>query len=426
MPSRAAHTKSRSGCLRCKQRRVKCDEGKPCRDCHRRGELCSLVTDPIYIASFKGESSASAPSSSAGAAPASPYGSHSPATPPQHQDIFSFFSNYTPKIVPSTPYSDWAEDLHLMAHWTAETCFTMVTTRPAAQLLFQKIAPEVGVKVPPLLHIILAIAASHLAYLRPSQREHYSKLSIKHQQHTTQQFQTTIREITKDNIVAIFLTSSLLTVACVANMSLAKYSPDHPPTLDDVVAVFFMTRGVRDVLHPVYDWLSELEIKPILEPVLDNYTLDGNENYELPPILANRMDVLRRDLLDKHGSYHDASKEACHFAILELEKVLRDIAHFPPSGVGVFNPDFRRRKDIELGVLMKWQTTVSATFVNLMKKRHVGALVVLAHWVMLTKHLAPKWFLEGWMESAFEQIRNALKEEDRHWLDWPEEYASQP
>ncbi|KAK3343343.1 hypothetical protein B0H65DRAFT_246266 [Neurospora tetraspora] len=40
---RLGYTKSRTGCLRCKQRRVKCDENKPCKACQRHGVLCSLV-----------------------------------------------------------------------------------------------------------------------------------------------------------------------------------------------------------------------------------------------------------------------------------------------------------------------------------------------------------------------------------------------
>jgi hypothetical protein len=35
--------KSRKGCTRCKQRRVKCDEEAPCGNCMRRNEECSLL-----------------------------------------------------------------------------------------------------------------------------------------------------------------------------------------------------------------------------------------------------------------------------------------------------------------------------------------------------------------------------------------------
>jgi hypothetical protein len=41
MPPRLAHTKSRTGCLRCKQRKVKCDERRPiCNNCSRHDVEC--------------------------------------------------------------------------------------------------------------------------------------------------------------------------------------------------------------------------------------------------------------------------------------------------------------------------------------------------------------------------------------------------
>ncbi|KAJ5358842.1 uncharacterized protein N7496_011255 [Penicillium cataractarum] len=42
MPSRRSHTKSRKGCLECKRRHVKCDEGTPkCTLCRKRRLECS-------------------------------------------------------------------------------------------------------------------------------------------------------------------------------------------------------------------------------------------------------------------------------------------------------------------------------------------------------------------------------------------------
>ena len=134
------------------------------------------------------------------------------------------------------------------------------------------------------------------------------------------------------------------------------------------------------------------------------------------------MALLRNSMLESLTTYHDGSKEACHFAILELEKVIRDIAHVPPSEEGQYSADYRKRTDIELGVLLKWQTTVSATFVGLLKKEHTAALIVLAHWVMLVRHLGHKWFLEGWAKMALELIRRKVGEKNLQWMEFPEEY----
>lgn len=309
-----------------------------------------------------------------------------------------------------------------MAHWTVTACHTIMM-RPSVTTLYQKIGPEVAVTFPSAMHIMLAISALHLACLRPEDRTKYIGFSSRHQQRAVHHLSTAIQNLSKETIIPVFLTSALLPIACLADMCLARHNPDSPPTLDDLLSVFSMTRGVRDILYPVWPWLSEPDIQPVIEPIIDRYILHDNESLTIPAELAARMDTLRNSCLEKHASYHDGSKEACHFAIIELEKVMRDIAHMPPSHEGEYNPDYRKRRDVELGVLMKWQTTVSAKYVGLLKKAHTAALVVLAHWIALTRHLGAKWFLDGYQATALGLIRANLKEEDRGWLDWCEVYV---
>ncbi|KAJ5723538.1 hypothetical protein N7488_001573 [Penicillium malachiteum] len=46
--SRRAHKKSRAGCLTCKKRKVKCDEGKPeCQRCNTRGIQCNYSSELV-------------------------------------------------------------------------------------------------------------------------------------------------------------------------------------------------------------------------------------------------------------------------------------------------------------------------------------------------------------------------------------------
>ena len=196
-----------------------------------------------------------------------------------------------------------------MAHWTM-TASNTIMMRPAVSYLYHKIGPEVAVNFPSAMHIMLSISALHLAYLRPAERSKYLGLSSRHQQHGIHQLSGTIQNITKENIIPVFLTSALLPVACLADMTLGRHNPEAPPTLDDLLSLFGMTRGVRDILYPVWPWLSEPDIQPIIEPIIDRYILHDNESLSLPEPLAARMDILRNDCLERHTSYHDGSKEA--------------------------------------------------------------------------------------------------------------------
>ncbi|KAF2436833.1 hypothetical protein EJ08DRAFT_4349 [Tothia fuscella] len=419
MPTRAAHTKTRNGCLRCKQRRVKCDEGQPCRDCHRRNEFCNLVTDPRYVASFHNGSSASPSSFTAEATSIRQLSTASPVASPRQQDNqFSSFSTVQSAVLSSVPSTEWAEDLHLMAHWTIATCQTL-HRQPHVATLFQKTAPELALELPSMMHMMLSLSALHLAYLRPSEHKKYTTISMRHHHSATQQFQGTIQNITKDNFLPIFLTSSLLSVSSLANINVTA----HSLSLDDIIAVFIMTRGTRDILTPAHDRLNDPVLYHLLEPLMERNTLNTNEDHEIPYELAERLKLLRTDLLEKHTYDYDSSKETCLHALRELEDVFLTVVHLPTEDGESLGTDYRKRIDLELGVLMKWQTGVSTTYVNLLKQRRVAPLVLLVHWVMLFRHLGKRWFLDGWIETAFRLVRDALEKRDRHWLLWSEEYV---
>ena len=140
--------------------------------------------------------------------------------------------------------SDWAEDLYLITHWINYTSLTL-TNRPGAPYVLKELGPEMGVKFPHVLHTMLALSAAHLAAKMPDKHEHYSTLAARHQQNASQQFQATIQDIRKDNVVAIFVTAALLSVNCLANLSHARNASGvHEPSLDDIVAVFSMTGGL--------------------------------------------------------------------------------------------------------------------------------------------------------------------------------------
>ncbi|WAO82885.1 C6 zinc finger domain-containing protein [Fusarium falciforme] len=74
---RLGHKKSRNGCLRCKARRVKCDELRPCTNCVRHHVECSLVTS-----STAATSACSPPSVQTASVTAAPGSAPAPSSSP--------------------------------------------------------------------------------------------------------------------------------------------------------------------------------------------------------------------------------------------------------------------------------------------------------------------------------------------------------
>ncbi|PYI19955.1 hypothetical protein BO99DRAFT_331781 [Aspergillus violaceofuscus CBS 115571] len=126
---RLAHRKSRTGCQRCRARRVKCDETRPvCRDCHRHGIPCAYDRPVERIQSRPLEPSSSDPSHDA-----------------------------------------HAMELRLLHHFTLFASATM----PGAQLKRIKDCwsidvPRLAFSYKPLLHAVFAISALHLSEANPN------------------------------------------------------------------------------------------------------------------------------------------------------------------------------------------------------------------------------------------------------------------
>ncbi|KAG7426317.1 Sterol uptake control protein 2 [Fusarium oxysporum f. sp. raphani] len=154
---RLGYRKSRTGCLRCKERRVKCDEKRPCSACVRHEVLCSLSGSPLDAGTAQTVEQSTRPSSTkAGSRRAkrsldraySGVGSkgsqkntcvseeHSSdlSLPPGkeqeggayngHDDPFSFFAGLFSNLILGER-ANWASDMELMHHYTSISYATL-------------------------------------------------------------------------------------------------------------------------------------------------------------------------------------------------------------------------------------------------------------------------------------------------------------
>ncbi|KAF2088811.1 hypothetical protein K490DRAFT_19036, partial [Saccharata proteae CBS 121410] len=158
------------GCTRCKARRVKCDEGKPCRNCVRRREHCNLRNG---------------------------------ASPNTIDAIGALIQQ------PQLPLpTDWAQDLHLMHHYT-KTTSTTYSTREELIEVWQSWVPAAAIKYPFLMHGILATSALHLAHTHPNEALKYLSLFTNHQSLALTGFRSALPSITPENCHAIFAASMI-------------------------------------------------------------------------------------------------------------------------------------------------------------------------------------------------------------------------
>ncbi|RAL04929.1 Zn(II)2Cys6 transcription factor domain-containing protein [Aspergillus ibericus CBS 121593] len=229
---RRAHRKSRAGCLKCKERRVKCDESKPhCLRCQKLGFDCTYDdAKRSAVAVFL----TSAPDSKAYC---------------MSVDAVTRKINQTLNLDAKTPLPV-VEALHHF-HDLSNPAFGPKRMQAAMQA---KII-QLGFDSPFLLHTIIAAATSHIRHLAPDNRG-YAVSEIYHWQQAISQYSQEITTIGRHNTDSLISACLLLTVRSFA---LDEYNPlgsfvfsDDPASLNWLS----LQAGLRHILGATAQWID--------------------------------------------------------------------------------------------------------------------------------------------------------------------------
>ncbi|KAL2822689.1 nucleophile aminohydrolase [Aspergillus cavernicola] len=181
MPSRRSHTKSRRGCLHCKRRHVKCDEGIPrCSLCKKRGLECGY--------------------------PPSGEDGQFPLTPQASSDT------------PSAP-DGWTEqtrllEMKLFHHYVIDASFTLRQDVLEAGH-FQVAVPRLATSNPFLLDIILAFSALHQAFLEQGDSK-WLEIALKYQNRACSAFSRALADLAPENLGPAFICSIFIMLCAFA------------------------------------------------------------------------------------------------------------------------------------------------------------------------------------------------------------------
>ncbi|OCK93414.1 uncharacterized protein K441DRAFT_638462 [Cenococcum geophilum 1.58] len=422
---RLGHKKSRNGCAQCKTRHVKCDEKRPCSGCSRHGVRCSLVTwgsGDIALLDSQASQSGNGTSRNSGPLKGSGNGSsrrelsenqtpipllvksnfsQTPEDGPKvssSPDPFPYFARFVNESESNETHT-WIRDLELMHQWTTSTYQTLTSLEEVRQI-WKLTIPKMAFAHTYLMHEILALSASHLAYLQPDHRHAYFMLATHHQNIAINIMRMELSSITSENCHALFVTSSL--VALTAFSSPDSVNPATP--IDDLVDIFLLMRGMHGILKSAFEMIKEGPLGSILD------SGPAPPPTSLLLMLLSRLGELST-LLTTREPDRDV-RELCSVAISNFMET---------TALGITHTD-----DRELRVAFIWPIGVSMGFISLLRQRNGVALAILAHYCIIlhtAEHNATRknWFLSGWGSRIVESITSTV---DPIWQDsvrWPME-----
>ncbi|KAK4119801.1 hypothetical protein N657DRAFT_658783 [Parathielavia appendiculata] len=439
---RLGYTKSRTGCLRCKQRRVKCDETKPsCKACVRHGVECSLSlsTDPNNANSPSPASSANhagipspgpspgpqshlAPSRRSRPRSINPKPSDNPpfqpppsitvppgdlhgpeAEPSPHGSALTMTGSplattpdpfpYLAKFVTGPPEedtADWVFDLELLHHFTTCTypTFMIDRSRTETNRMWQIEVPKQAFVHVFLLHQILAIASYHLAYLHPQSRQAYALRASHHQNAGIRLMRVALSDISPANCHALFVSSSLLFIGSLAASSSTKPSADGP-TVDDLVDVLMLVKGMGSVLDSSKELLRS-------GPLSELFVLHACPD-QLNPALDRVVLAVGDFLVEIAETEPDAHVRATVHA--DAYRMVTAIREALGKSAG---PEYH--------VVAAWPIHMSDDLIPLLRQRNQAALALLSYYCVVfhAAELQGYWFMRGWAPGVIRDISRTM------------------
>ncbi|KAH7008932.1 hypothetical protein EDB80DRAFT_763969 [Ilyonectria destructans] len=417
---RKPHRKSRTGCVDCRRRRVKCDEERPaCRACSRRDIDCqysieaqATVTLNHHAANDEQEDQRSPCGSASASNHTVPLGPPAPrsASVETPATVSTSLSDAV-EVFPTSSESFSLNDLGLLHHWTVCTSVDIFRA-PDTNDIWQTFFPQIGLQYPFVIHAILGLAALHVGHIDGSKRTASITEATNHHNQALYGFQNAINCVSQENSEAL-LTWSLLNVLYVFAISNPlhniQYDASPHSRTDRLLGVEWipMMRGIDAVLQPTHNYLHFGRFSMIMSV--------GNW-FELDP---------KQECSDSEDGHFCRTREAwkssndgdTYDEVLHMLRKCR-----------LYSRQFRSMdaKDLEQwGYNRSWSAPLMfihfapESYFTLLHQRQPPALVLFAFFGALLHGINDYWFLEGWGKAIVEVIRDLLGSYWKPWISWP-------
>ncbi|KAH7398039.1 hypothetical protein BKA64DRAFT_753855 [Cadophora sp. MPI-SDFR-AT-0126] len=231
------HAKTRTGCVQCKQRKIKCDEAKPsCRNCNRHRSTCSFLQ---YVPLGRGLQH--------GRLPSREPSHHRPYIPPQTQDqdqqqqqqsnnlnahskstrntnhnlrVHLPASRPGPRPSPalnSLPTTFTGPDLHLLHSYTTQTSQSMLGPHMTGSSIWGTSIVSLSFTHSFLIHAMFSLSALHLVHLHSSSpdqflSQRFQQIATYHHTKALTLFRHELQNLNEENAAACAACSSFLSL----------------------------------------------------------------------------------------------------------------------------------------------------------------------------------------------------------------------
>lgn len=370
--ARKSHTKSRSGCVECKRRHLKCDEGRPiCRNCTFSQRKCSY-------APFSKTQDDQETRLGSNIAPATPSAISQVGSTP---DIAPIIATYSPRTEPVSLLG--VDHIELFHHFTTETCQTIMIS-PHHTDSYRHIIAERAFQQHFLLAQILALSACHMSLKRPERAAYYHEYASSQQAHAVTGWKDIIDHIDASNCLDVLLFSHLIALQAFWDI-FASTQTDLGIFLDQLVRCIRMLRGVNVVIQTWWEALVQTQIGSIM--------LNADQQQNTPTSSRHECRHLRAMIDDADASAK--SMETYHESLDRLQTCFDAENSLDTPGASTHQ-------------VFSWLVVASEDYTDLLDQRRPEALVLLAYFAVLLHRRNQSWVINDAGLRLLSRIRSYL------------------
>ncbi|TVY62802.1 Sterol uptake control protein [Lachnellula suecica] len=397
MPPRRSHKKSKAGCQRCKQRKIKawtCDEVHPvCGNCSKHGVTCDFEGVPLTpgtpgtpsLSPFsipRTDSTGDASSASTSA-----------PSPSSNSSLMPFYQSPTDLIrTHINPAASRQLELKLVHHWTANTSGTF-SEIDLVQQAWRVAIPTIAYDAQHLMDAILAVSALHLRSQYPEDKV-LVRASHGYMASALAQYSSILtRGLSELNAEALFSTSALIAFQASASRRFEDFQGDGGYTVP--LAWFHSFQGVKTVVMASWQWLRQSDrVWPIIngQPALQ-LDLDPGRSLFFAPLL----DDLDEQINTVPEQWAAETRQAYEHSVAYL-----NWAYLEPS----------RNK------ILGFAATVSRRFVDLIGQHDPRTLVIISCFYAMMRAVDDVWWLQGIAKREVNGICSLLPSEWWPKMEW--------
>lgn len=285
-----------------------------------------------------------------------------------------------------------------MHHYSTLTCFTLPRGNELIHVWQVEIV-KVALAYQPALHGILAVAAFHLAYLHPMKRSPYLVIGSQHQSNTARGLRYDLLNLTTKNSEACFAASTLLLICAFAALAIKHAEEDGVhPTLEEMVDIFVLTRGMNAVLQSS----KPLVENGILGSFLKSHTFTTPMVY-LEAICGKLHELsLQLMAVDKNRT-----------AVLVVDCEIHTL-------ISCIKESINTAPMPELRVVTTWPIFFSDDFLALLIQRDQMALTVLGYYCAVVHESGrDNWYTNGWGSHIGRDLEKYLLTPWKEAVQWP-------